>query len=122
MIILREEGDKFLVELGERGEKAIKEIRLGEFNTKKKKPWDGIWRVVVFDIPNRKRNVREALRQQLKEFEFYQLQKSVWVSPYPCEEEMVLVTEIFDIFPFINFLETKKIKNDLELRKHFKLL
>lgn len=41
--------------------------------------WDNKWRVVVFDVPENKRRVRNALRSRLKLWEFKQLQKSVWV-------------------------------------------
>lgn len=39
------------------------------------KKWDGLWRVVVFDIPEQNRRVRQALRMGLKTLEFKQLQK-----------------------------------------------
>lgn len=42
--------------------------------------WDGKWRVVVFDIPEGKRLVRDILRSRLKLWGFNQWQKSVWAS------------------------------------------
>jgi phenylacetic acid degradation operon negative regulatory protein len=46
-------------------------------------PWDGIWRVVVFDVPEKNRRLRDKLRDALKVAYFGQLQKSVWISPRP---------------------------------------
>jgi phenylacetic acid degradation operon negative regulatory protein len=43
--------------------------------------WDGKWRVVVFDLPEDKRGLRNELRRQLKHARFGGLQGSVWVSP-----------------------------------------
>jgi len=45
--------------------------------------WDGIWRLVVFDIPESHRRVRDALRRRLKEWGFRSWQKSVWACRKP---------------------------------------
>lgn len=45
-----------------------------------KKEWDGKWRIVVFDIPEQKRLIRNLFRRNLKKWGFKQLQKSVWIS------------------------------------------
>ena len=43
--------------------------------------WDGKWRVVVFDLPEEKRSLRNELRKQLRAAGFGGLQGSVWISP-----------------------------------------
>lgn len=42
------------------------------------KQWDGKWRVVIFDIPEKHRKLRKILRNKLREWEFVPWQKSVW--------------------------------------------
>lgn len=44
--------------------------------------WDRKWRIVIFDIAETAKVVRESLRLKLKELGFGMLQKSVWVSPH----------------------------------------
>lgn len=46
--------------------------------------WDNIWRLVIFDIPEKKRSVRDILRFKLKEWGFTKIQKSVWASKKDC--------------------------------------
>lgn len=46
--------------------------------------WDGKWRLVIWDIPEKRRNARDLLRHQLKQLGFQQLQKSVWASKKNC--------------------------------------
>lgn len=41
-------------------------------------PWDGKWRVVIWDIPEKRRMARDLLRYKLKQLGFSQLQKSIW--------------------------------------------
>ncbi len=45
--------------------------------------WDGKWRMVVFDLPEEKRSLRNELRRELRTARFGGLQGSVWVSPDP---------------------------------------
>lgn len=42
--------------------------------------WDKKWRIVVFDIPENKRSVRDILRNRLKIWGFNPWQQSVWAS------------------------------------------
>ena len=58
---------------------------------------DGRWRIAIFDIPQNKDRVRHVLRAKLAEFNFYKLQKSVYVSPYVCEKEMEELTKLLGI-------------------------
>ncbi len=66
---------KIIVKLTHKGknhlqiEKAIKE-----------KKWDGKFRVVIFDIPEKHRKVRNVFRRKLKEWGLVAWQKSVWTS------------------------------------------
>ena len=46
------------------------------------KKWDGSWRVVVFDIPEKKKKVRRTLRAKLLELGFGMMQWSVYISPH----------------------------------------
>lgn len=50
------------------------------------KPWDGDLRLVSFDIPENQKFWREAIRQELTAFQFYQLQKSVYIGKHPLPE------------------------------------
>ncbi len=123
IIIVKKEKDKFTVKLTEKGKKIVKEILFDGMNIEKQKIWDKKWRIVIFDIPERKRrHMRDAMRQKLQATGFYQLQKSVWVHPYPCEKEIQLLCEVFGINPFVNIITAEKIYNDDILLKHFKLL
>jgi phenylacetic acid degradation operon negative regulatory protein len=51
------------------------------------RPWDGKWRMVLFDIPEKDRRLREKLRRHLLASHFGYLQNSVWVSPDPLNLE-----------------------------------
>lgn len=84
--------------------------------------WDGKWRVVIFDIPEKLRWGRDALREKLKDLGFHELQKSVFVFPYECKDEINFVIEFFNLRRYVRYGVLDFIDNDLHLKKIFKLI
>jgi len=120
MFVIKEKRGKFVVELTEKGRQKFREMEFAKLQIPKPPRWDRKWRVVIFDIPDRSfKYGRDALRSQLKKWKFYQLQKSVWVCPWPCEKEMRAVTEWHEISSYVNIITAEKILDDLPVRKHF---
>lgn len=66
---------KIIVKLTGRGRN-----QLAIENALKQKKWDGQFRIVIFDIPEKHRKVRDVLRRRLKEWGFVSWQKSIWSS------------------------------------------
>lgn len=56
--------------------------------TARPKKWDYLWRLVIFDIPERSRHLREALRYELLQLGFFMLQESVYAIPFDCSKEV----------------------------------
>jgi DNA-binding transcriptional regulator PaaX len=52
------------------------------------KKWDKKWVIVVFDIEEKSKFVRDSLRNKLKSLGFGMLQKSIWISPLSIREDM----------------------------------
>lgn len=50
-----------------------------------KRFWDGRWRIVIFDLPERENTARARLRRFLKDRRFGYLQNSVWITPDPLD-------------------------------------
>lgn len=123
LILLEEKPDgTILAELTEQGKRKVREFQFADLKINKPKKWDGVWRVVIFDIPKKKAKQRELFRGKLKEAGFYQLQESVWAFPYPCQAEIEFVVELFGLYPCVNILEAISIKDDARIKKYFSLL
>jgi len=50
--------------------------------------WDGRWRLVFWDIPEKRKMVRDLLRYKLKHLGFIRWQKSVWASKKNCTKQL----------------------------------
>jgi len=89
---------------------------------KKPKKWDGMWRLVIFDIPQLRNAQRNAFRGKLIELGFVPLQKSIWICPYQCGDEMALLRDFFELSEKeIRLITAKNIENDSYFRKIFRL-
>ena len=85
------------------------------------KNWDGKWRLVSFDIPEKLRWGRDALRRKIKELGFYELQKSVFIFPYECKDEIYFIIEFFGLRKYVRYGVLESIDNDLSIKKVFDL-
>ncbi len=91
------------------------------FSEMKNGKWDKKWRMVIFDVPEKIRQGRNALRWKLKELGFYELQKSVFVFPYECKKQINFIVEFFKMEKYVRYGVLESIDNDSHLRKVFNL-
>lgn len=87
----------------------------------KKPRWDGRWRMVVFDIPERRRAIRTRLCSIMREIGFVRMQDSVWVYPYDCEDFIALLKAELKIGKDVLYAIADTIEYDKPLRLHFSL-
>lgn len=87
----------------------------------KKRRWDKRWRVIIFDIQERRRKVRDRLRITMRDLGFAHLQDSVWVYPYDCEDLMALLKAKLKLGSAVLYMVVEHIENDKHLREHFGL-
>lgn len=108
------------VELLEKGRKKVLTYEIEKLKLNGKK-WDGVWRVVIFDIPEKKRAARDFLRSKLKELGFFKLQKSVLVTPWECKDIVDFVKHYYLVGDYVTLILTSKLEQEEYLRKYFNL-
>ena len=104
-----------------KGEVALRRLEAREFKMSKPKRWDGKWRVLIFDIPEKKRNLRDRVRETLSAIGFVRLQDSVWLYPYECEELVTLLKADFKIGKDLLYMIVDALEFDAPYRSHFDL-
>lgn len=98
----RKEGNKSYYFLTERGESRMEEAANRIFKLKPQS-WDGQWRVLMYNIPEEKRNIRDELRKELVWSGFGTMAASCWISPNNLDKELYAIIEKYDIEPYIHF-------------------
>jgi DNA-binding transcriptional regulator PaaX len=112
-------GEMYVV-LTNAGKEKVRQFYFDELTPQKPKRWDKKWRIILSDIPERHKKARDALRRKYHEWGFYLLQKSVYVYPYPCEDEIAIIRDIFHVPTASLFIvETNSVGNQRILKKHF---
>lgn len=103
------------------GEAKLRRLRLLEYRLKKPKQWDGKWRVLIFDIPENRKSLRNKIRETLVALGFVRLQDSVWIYPYDCEDILTLLKADFRVGKDMLYMVVESLEFDGSLRSHFKL-
>jgi len=76
----------------------------------KAKPVGDMKVMVLFDIPEKKRKIRNWIRLQLKLWDFEMLQQSVWLGKGPLPKEFVARLRSFDVNECVKIFNIKNIK------------
>lgn len=74
--------------------------------------WDGRWRLIIWDIPEKRRAARDLLRAKLKELGFKQWQKSVWATKKNCTKILRDFIKQIGIKDWVMVIESDNIDRD----------
>ncbi|MEK7126410.1 MAG: hypothetical protein AAB835_02900 [Patescibacteria group bacterium] len=110
------------VKITDRGRALMSKIEFGEYVIPEPAFWDGKWRVLIFDINERRRRVRDQLRRLLDGAGFVRIQDSVWIYPYPCDEFVSLVrAHLKSGVGEMRIFVAEALESDKVLREHFRI-
>jgi len=109
-------------QLTSQGESLLRRWQFADFKFKKPKKWDKKWRVIIFDIPEKKRKARDDLTILFRQAGIRRLQNSVWIYPYDCENIITLLKTDFRIGKHLLYMIVDELENDKYLREEFGLI
>jgi len=104
-----------------RGEETLRILNAARYQITKPKRWDRKWRVLIFDIPEERKVVRERIRKILSGLGFVRVQDSVWLYPYDCEDIIALLKTDLRIGKEMLYLIVDMLEGDEAFRNHFSL-
>lgn len=109
------------VKLTAKAHKRLAKLKYDDIALPEKRRWDGVWRLVIFDVNERNKYQRDLLRLKLRELGFGTLQRSVYIYPHPCRNEIAKISGYLNITDRVMYVETQHIDNDESLRNHFRV-
>lgn len=80
---------------------------------------DGKWKMIIFDIPERKREIRDYLRTKLKQLGFKKWQNSIWITPYTLSDELLKELRELSQKLLIRLIVIESINNESGLKELF---
>lgn len=121
-IRIYQRGGQDVVEITREGKRKVLEYNIDEMELRRPRRWDGKWHIVIFDIPESKKNARYALSRKVRELGLYPLQKSVLVSPCQCRDEIDFIGEFFGVRDHIIYITADEIEGAEKVKRHFGIL
>lgn len=110
---LREKGladfideEKLILKLTDRG---LDQAIWAKLREEEGRDWDGNWTLVSFDIPEKRRAVRDLLRSRLKEWGFVPWQKSLWASKKNCTIPLRKFIKHLGVNSWVRVLESDNV-------------
>ncbi len=113
------ESGEILFRLTAKGKTKLFKYRLESFSLDNN--WDGRWRLVAYDIPIGKKNQAEAFRTLIKRMQFYQLQKSLWLTPYKCDNEIEFLKNLYSLENHVTILTVTGLESESAYKSYFGL-
>ena len=113
--------DGTVVKITEKGKTETLKYDVDKIKIDRPDHWDGKWRLVMFDIGNDKKEIRNLFREKLKQLEFYQFQESVFIFPFPCLKEIKYLREVFEIPDEVKIVVANYVENDDDLLAMYRL-
>lgn len=111
---LIEKSDKDLnYRLTEKGFQAIS-LKFPFFKFLKDK-WDGKWRVISYEIPEKKREIRDRLRREMQGWGLGPWHRSFWLTPHPIIETLKNLTSQKEEEKYIQAFESDHVYGDREI-------
>jgi len=123
LLVMENRKGQLFISLTPEGKKIAGKYQIDDLRIKKSRKWDGKWRILIFDIKDKERIKREALRGKIKELGLFQLQKSVWIHPYDFSKEIGLLRSFFNLSKDeMKIIIAAEIEEDEKARKFFRLV
>ena len=113
-----EEKERY-VEITPKGLKQIQNINDRYPTIPRSEAWDGKWRIVIFDIPDKYNSSRNLFRRRLILMGFEKIQESVYAFPFECTDIIARQSKLLQISGFVLVMISDIIQGESDLIFHF---
>ena len=99
------------LQLTDKARQRLAAAELSDLHITPQPQWDKRWRIIIYDIPESSKAARDSLTNKLRDAGCFQLQKSAWITPFPCRDVVEKICSHFDIDEFVSYIEAFSIDN-----------
>lgn len=108
------------LQLTAKAKRRLAKIELARLTLHEPAEWDGLWRIVIYDIPEKHRQARRNLTSELRRLGCFQLQKSAWITPFACRDSIAAICAWYNIDTFVTYFEAINLDNERVLLDRFR--
>ncbi len=114
------DGEK-IYKLSARGKYQLASYQINKVGIPRPARWSKTWYFVTFDIPESQKVARNSLITHLKNQNFYNYTKGVWVLPYNPRHFLDKLADHLKLTGRIKIIEANRIDDEAKLKRHFRL-
>jgi CRISPR-associated endonuclease Cas2 len=103
-IAIHERGDEYFILLTQEGKVKLAEVAIWDLSVEAPKRWDKKWRLVMFDFPKEMTAARNSFREKIEDMGFRPYQRSVYIYPFECGEEVRSICAFFSAEEHVRYL------------------
>jgi len=118
LVEVKEEKGVPIIKITHKGKQKLLRYKIDEMVLDESN-WDSKWRLVIYDVQTGKRANSEMFRTMLNKLRFLKLQRSVYLTPFKCEDEIEYLRLLFEIGNEVQILKVGSLENEAAYRRYF---
>ena len=111
LIEVAHNGSVYHIQPSVKGIHRLQRAQIERIKIPKTDSWDGIWRMVTYDVPRAQSAQRRLFARQLERLGFYMVRESVWMQPYPCFGQVEELINYCGLQRHVTLAEITRIDN-----------
>jgi phenylacetic acid degradation operon negative regulatory protein len=108
VVSIKQDGKTYYT-LTEEGIHKMEEGMRRTFRRPEEENWDGNWRVLIYSLPEDKRQLRDQLRNEITWLGFGQLTPGTWISPNDLFAQIRRIVKKYKIESYVQMFESKHL-------------
>lgn len=124
LVLIDQQDDAINFSLTPAGAHRLQNTLIEELSIPRPTIWDKRWRIITFDIPVKMSRQRQKFTSLLQANDFYMLQRSIWIHPFPCAPQVEQLASHFNVLRYCSFIEAARLDESSTKRlvRHFSSL
>lgn len=107
------------LQLTDKARVRLERIVLDKLQIEPMHSWDHTWRITLYDIPEEHKAARNALHDRLRMVGCFQLQRSVWITPFPCRDIVETISSQYGVDEYVTYFEATHLDNEAAMIRLF---
>ena len=109
LVEVKKNGKHLHVQLTVKGIHRAQRAEISKISVDEPATWDGLWRMVTYDVPREQSAQRRLFAQELRRLGFVMIRESVWFHKYPSFEAVLELARFCNVQRYITLAEISRL-------------
>lgn len=109
LVEVKKNGKHLHVQLTVKGIHRAQRAEISKISVDEPAAWDGLWRMVTYDVPRAQSAQRRLFAQELRRLGFVMIRESVWFHKYPSFEAVLELARFCNVQRYITLAEISRL-------------